>query len=184
MQGVIRLCRQALRRTPTVDRMTLEVMPRPATLDAPTPEFMVLLEPPIPLWWRADHTLGNERVTGGLRGARALIGAIDGTGWPWTTLTSAPDSGAPWAQAIGEPGALVVELSSDGGPRIVFVRSKPRGRTVKMPAACRRWVPNAFVDELHTADEGMRIALRHLLGLPLDPQLGLRRVRTHEHRRR
>lgn len=173
-----------MRRTPTVDRMTLEVMPRRTALDAPAAEFMVLLEPLIPLWWRANHTVSTERVTGGLRGARALIGAIDGTSWPWTTLTSAPDSGASWAQAIGEPGALAVELSSDDGPSIVFVRSTPRGTTVKMPAVCRRWVPNAFADELHTADEAMRIALRHLLGLPLDPKLGLRRVRKHEHRRR
>lgn len=163
---------------------TLEVRSARTALRDPVPEFMVLMEPSLPLWWRADHTAGNERVGGGLRGLRALIGAIDGVTWPWTTVTNSPDAGAPWAQAIGEQGALVVEVSTAEGPRIVFMRGKPRGKTVRMPVGCRRWVPNAFGDELHDADTSMRIMLRHLMGQPLDSQLGLRRVRRHEHRRR
>lgn len=163
--------------------MLLEAMPTLTRLGQPIPEFLMLWEPPVPLWWRANHSNISQRVTGGLGEVRSLLDAIDGKTWPWTAVTGGPGHNTPWAQALGSPGALVVEISTLRGPHFVYTKDVPRGQAQEMPVGCRDWVESAFNDELHDVDGAMRISLRHLLGLPLDGCYGLRPVRKHEHRR-
>lgn len=163
--------------------MMLESMPNLTHLGRPIPEFLMLWEPAIPLWWRANHSNVSRRVTGGLAEVRSLLASIDGRSWPWTALTGSPEHNTPWAQALGSPGALVVEISTLRGPRIVYSRDVPKGEAQALPPECRDWVESAFSDELHDVDGAMRIALRHLLDVPLDGRYGLRPVRKHEHRR-
>lgn len=128
------------------------------------------------LWdWMADHLDAPEPVTGGISQVRVLARAIDGEGWPWTTV-NCPVTHRSF-QVLGTFDACVLELGHSGPMRMVARAGAP-SPWYEMPEGAQHWVRRARVTELFTAAEASEIGLGHMYGQPLPAGLELRPVHT------
>lgn len=126
-------------------------------------------------WWCANH-LEDMRlpVVGGLPQVRALVHALDGDTWPWTTIGTSGDS---WFQVLGTADACTIELGDLAQVHRVAhaYRSDPSRHL--MPPGCRWWLKSCRADEVFTALEAASIGIRHLLGHPFRKNLALHEIR-------
>lgn len=128
------------------------------------------------LWdWMADHLDGPESVTGGLSQVRVLVRAIDGAGWPWTTV-NCPVTHRSF-QVLGTFDACVLEVGHSGPMRMVARAGAP-SHWREMPEGAQHWVRRARATELFTAAEAAEIGLNHMCGRPLPEGMELRTVHT------
>lgn len=124
--------------------------------------------------WRANHSDGDEPITGGLAQTRELVHSIDGDHWPWTVI-SAGSTGV-WFQVLGTPDVCVLELGMPGRTRMVARSGAPQSRLRALPEACQYWTRSCRAEEQFSATEACTVGIDHLRGRPLPPGLHLRPV--------
>jgi hypothetical protein len=134
-------------------------------------------------WWRANHLSAPLPLSGGWPGAATLMRAIDGAGWPFTTVWVARGDGALTGQVLGTAERCVLEVGDEAGMRTVYRKGVRNAfRWVEMPVGCQWWIPTVHTDELMSVAEAVALAELWLHGLPLPVQWSQRPVHSHTHR--
>lgn len=135
------------------------------------PQSEILTDAGFELWWRANHTNDELPVLGGWLTVRMLIGSIDGNQWPWTGITLDTSTTSRWAQVLGTPQKLTLEIGSADEFWRVGHAHRLHGSPIEMPTECQWWVTWIWANQTFTADEAYRIARHYLLTGLVDPGL-------------
>ena len=114
------------------------------------------------LWWRADHTDGERLVRGGWSTVRMLLGSVDGNQWPWTGITLDTESATRWAQVLGTPQKLTLEIGSGNDFWRLGHAHQPPGHPIEMPPGCQWWVTWVWSHQIFTADEAYGVTRQYL----------------------
>ena len=154
-------------------QVLLPAKPHAANQHRPVVAPLVDLEPRFSWVWMADHLDEPQPVTGGRPQARLLVRAIDGVGWPWTTIGC--ESTGRTFQVIGTFEACVLEIR-DAHPMMMVARAGTPGPWQHMPAGAQHWVRRARTTELFTAVEAAEIGIGFLCGRPMPAGLQLNPV--------